>query len=173
MEYEPGHGFCRFYVYFLGIYPEYLYRMLPFAVDYHPYTAYHVSETLQILGFTGLGFYLMVKYLHPEPKSNLDVDWFYRKGALVFMWVASKPISIANDWVGEVYRTVGLRFTMLVAKALSWFDWEGIDWAVDNSAKGVVEGGDKMRTLQTGKIQQYIGGAVAALMIVLLVVVFL
>jgi multicomponent Na+:H+ antiporter subunit D len=147
--------------------------MLPFPVDYQPYTAYHISETLQILGFTGLGFYLMVKYLHTEPKSNLDVDWFYRKGALAFMWVACKPISIANDWVGEVYRTVGLRFTMLVAKALSWFDWEGIDWAVDNSAKGVVEGGDKMRTLQTGKIQQYIGGAVAALMIVLLVVVFL
>jgi len=166
-------AFAAFMCIFLGIYPEYLYRMLPFPVDYNPYTAYHISETLQILGFTGLGFYLMVKYLHPEPKSNLDVDWFYRKGARVFMWVACKPISIANDWVGEVYRTVGLRFTMLVAKALSWFDWEGIDWAVDNSAKGVVEGGDKMRTLQTGKIQQYIGGAVAALMIVLLVVVFL
>ena len=158
---------------FLGVYPEYLYKMLPFACDYHPYTAYHISETLQILGFTGLGFYLMVKYLHPDPKSNLDVDWFYRKGALVFMWCACKPISIANDWVGEVYRTVGMRFTMAVAKALSWFDWEGIDWAVDGSAKGVVKGGDQMRTLQTGKIQQYIGGAVAALMIVLLVVVFL
>ncbi|MCD6292304.1 MAG: Na+/H+ antiporter subunit D, partial [Deltaproteobacteria bacterium] len=133
----------------------------------------HISETLQILGFTGLGFYLMVKYLHPDPKSNLDVDWFYRKGSWAFMWLACKPISISNDWVGEVYRTVGLRFTMAVAKALSWFDWEGIDWAVDGSAKGVVQGGDKVRTLQTGKIQQYIGGAVAALMIVLLVVVFL
>jgi len=158
---------------FLGVYPEYLYKMLPFACDYHPYSAYHISETLQILGFTGLGFYLMVKYLHPDPKSNLDVDWFYRKGALVFMWCASKPISIANDWIGEVYRTVGMRFTMAVAKALSWFDWEGIDWAVDGSAKGVVKSGDQMRKLQTGKIQQYIGGAVAALMIVLLVVVFL
>ena len=165
--------FAAFMCIFLGIYPDYLYRMLPFPVNYHPYTAYHISETLQILGFTGLGFYLMVKYLHPEPKSNLDVDWFYRKGALVFMWVASKPISIANDWVGEVYQTVGLRFTKAVAKALSWFDWEGIDWAVDGSAKGVVQGGDKMRTLQTGKIQHYVGGAVAALMIVLLVVVFL
>ncbi len=158
---------------FLGVYPEYLYRMLPFAVDYHPYTAYHISETLQILGFTGLGFYLMVGYLHPEPKCNLDVDWFYRKGARVFMWLAKKPISIANDWVGEVYRTVGMRFTMAVARALSWFDWEGIDWAVDNSARGVVEAGDQVRMLQTGKIQHYIGGAVVALMIVLLVVVFL
>lgn len=165
--------FAAFMCIFLGVYPEYLYRMLPFPVNYHPYTAYHISETLQILGFTGLGFYLMVKYLHPEPKSNLDVDWFYRKGALVFMWFARKPLSTANDWVGEVYRTVGLRFTKAVAKALSWFDWEGIDWAVDGSAKGVVQSGDKMRTLQTGKIQQYVGGAVAALMIVLLVVVFL
>jgi multicomponent Na+:H+ antiporter subunit D len=89
------------------------------------------------------------------------------------MWLARKPISRANDWVGEVYRTVGMRFTMAVARALSWFDWEGIDWAVDNSARGVVEAGDQVRALQTGKIQQYIGGAVIALMIVLLVVVFL
>jgi len=168
-----GMLIAGFMCFFLGVYPEYLYRMLPYEVAYHPYTMYHLSETLQILGFTGLGFYFMVKYLKPEPHANLDVDWFYRKGALVFMWLASKPIGIANEWVGNVYKTVGLRFTMAVAKALSWFDWEGIDWVIDGSARGVVNGGDQMRDFQTGKVQHYIGGAVVALSIVLIVVVLL
>lgn len=168
-----GMLIAGFMCFFLGVYPEYLYRMLPHEVAYHPYTMYHLSETLQILGFTGLGFYLMVKYLKPEAHANLDVDWFYRKGSLVFMWLASKPISIANEWVGNVYKTVGLRFTMAVAKALSWFDWEGIDWVIDGSARGVVNGGDQVRDFQTGKVQHYIGGAVVVLSIVLIVVVLL
>jgi len=116
---------------------------------------------------------LMVNYLKPAAKSNLDLDWFYRKGALVFMWLASKPIGKANDWIGEVYRTIGYRFTLAVAKAMSWFDWEGIDWVLDGSAKGVVRGGDELRKLQTGKIQHYIGGAAVALCIILIIVVLI
>ena len=34
---------------FIGCYTPYLYRMLPYPVDFHPYTSYHISETLQIL----------------------------------------------------------------------------------------------------------------------------
>lgn len=170
---QLGMAIAAFMCIFLGFYPDYLYNMLPFEVHYHPYSAYHLSETFQILGFTGLGFFLMVKKLKPEPKSNLDLDWFYRKGALVFMWVASKPISIANDWIGEVYRTVGMRFTLAVARAMSWFDWEGIDWVLDGSAKGVVKGADELRTLQTGKVQHYIGGAVVALFLILIIIVLI
>lgn len=168
-----GMFIAAFMCIFLGVYPQYLFKMLPYPVLWHPYTAHHLSETFQLLGFTGLGFYLMVDYLKPAAKSNLDLDWFYRKGALVFMWVASKPISAANDWIGEVYRTVGYRFTLAVAKAMSWFDWEGIDWVLDGSAKGVVRGGDELRSLQTGKIQHYIGGAAVALCIVLIIIVLI
>jgi len=170
---QLGMFIAAFMCFFLGFYPEYLYRMLPYPVNWHPYTSYHLSETFQLLGFTGLGFYLMVNYLKPAAKSNLDLDWFYRKGALVFMWLASKPIGKANDWIGEVYRTIGYRFTLAVAKAMSWFDWEGIDWVLDGSAKGVVRGGDELRKLQTGKIQHYIGGAAVALCIILIIVVLI
>jgi multicomponent Na+:H+ antiporter subunit D len=165
-----GMAVAAFLCFFMGIYPEYLYKMLPFPVQYHPYTAYHLSETLQLMGFTGLGFYLMVKKLKPAPKMNLDLDWFYRKGAVVFMWFASRPVDAVNNWVNEVYRTVGFKFTLAFAKALSWFDWEGIDWVIDGSARGVVNGGDRLRTLMTGKIQQYIGGALAITFIVLILV---
>jgi len=161
---------AAFLCFFIGIYPEYLYKMLPFPVDYHPYTAYHLSETLQILGFTGLGFYLMVKKLKPEPKINLDVDWFYRKGAKVFMVFASRPVLSSDNWINDVYRRIGFRLTMALAKAISWFDWEGIDWTIDGSARGVVECGNRVRSLMTGKIQHYIGGAIALTFIILIIV---
>jgi multicomponent Na+:H+ antiporter subunit D len=164
---------AAFICFFFGVYPDYLYRMLPYPVQYHPYTSYHLSETFQILGFTGLGFFLMAKKLVPEPKLNLDLDWFYRKGARVFMWVALKPVNAANDWVDNVYRTVGLRLTMALARAFSWFDKEGIDWVLDESAASVVNGGDELRKMQTGKIQQYIGTAAAVLFIILIVAVLL
>ena len=163
-------GIAAFLCFFIGIYPEYLYKMLPFPVDYHPYTAYHLSETLQILGFTGLGFYLMVKKLKPEPKINLDVDWFYRKGAKVFMVFASRPVLSSDNWINDVYRRIGFRLTMALAKAISWFDWEGIDWTIDGSARGVVECGNRVRSLMTGKIQHYIGGAIALTFIILIIV---
>lgn len=161
---------AAFICFFLGVYPDYLYKMLPFPVTYHPYSAYHLSETLQILGFTGLGFFIMVKKLKPGPKINLDLDWFYRKGARVFMGFASRQVLSSDNWINDVYRRIGLKFTMVLAKAISWFDWEGIDWTIDGSARGVVEGGNRLRTLMTGKIQHYIGGAVVMTFIILILV---
>ncbi|MDY0211659.1 MAG: Na(+)/H(+) antiporter subunit D [Desulfuromonadaceae bacterium] len=168
---QVGMFMAAFMCIFLGVYPEYLYNMLPYAVNYHPYTSYHIAETLHLMGFTGLGFYFMVKYLKPHDVSNLDVDWFYRKGALAFMWVARKPVNAANEWVSNVYQNIGLRFTMAAARALSWFDWEGIDWALDGSAKGMIKAGEQARQLQTGKLQQYIGVAAGVVFVVLIVVV--
>lgn len=165
-----GMAIAAFMCFFMGVYPDYLYKMLPFPVHYHPYTAYHISETLQLMGFTGLGFFIMVKKLKPAPKMNLDIDWFYRKGAGVFMWIASRPVNAANNWTNEVYRTVGFKLTLAFARALSWFDWEGIDWVIDGSARGVVKAGDQLRTLMTGKIQHYIGAAIAITFIVLILV---
>ena len=165
-------GIAAFLCFFIGIYPDYLYKMLPFPVNYHPYTSYHLAETMQILGFTGLGFFIMVKKLKPKPKINLDLDWFYRKGARVFMRFASRPVLSSDSWINDVYRRIGLRLTMALAKAISWFDWEGIDWTIDGSARGVVEGGNRLRSLMTGKIQHYIGGAVALTFIILILVMF-
>ncbi|MGC9519246.1 MAG: Na(+)/H(+) antiporter subunit D [Desulfuromonadaceae bacterium] len=168
---QVGMFIAAFMCIFLGVYPDYLYNMLPYAVDYHPYNSYHLAETFHLLGFTGLGFYIMVNYLKPHDVSNLDLDWFYRKGALAFMWLARKPVNAANEWVSNVYQTVGLRFTMAAARAFSWFDWEGIDWALDGSAKGMVKAGGQTRQLQTGKLQHYIGAAAGLVFVVLIVVV--
>lgn len=63
----------------LGVWPEPLYAILPFPVDYVPYTAAHVLTQTQLLLFSGLAFFLMLNYLKRTPTISLDVDWLWRK----------------------------------------------------------------------------------------------
>jgi multicomponent Na+:H+ antiporter subunit D len=64
---------------FIGVFPDLLYRHLPFAVEYTPYTARHVLATLGLLSFTALGFFVLLDHLDPEPTISLDTDWLYRR----------------------------------------------------------------------------------------------
>jgi multicomponent Na+:H+ antiporter subunit D len=138
---------------FIGCYTPYLYNLLPYPVDYHPYTAYHVSETLQILLFTALGFFLFIDKLRPEATISLDMDWFYRKAARAFMWVARKPVQRADDLTGEVYRIGGLVPLMATARFSAWFDWHAIDGVVDGFARSVRRMGGQVRKLQSDQLQ--------------------
>jgi len=72
-------GFCLFN----GMFPNaLLYRLLPYEVDYVPYTSTHVISQLQLLFFSALCFvWLKLSGLYPpELRSvNLDSDWIYRR----------------------------------------------------------------------------------------------
>jgi multicomponent Na+:H+ antiporter subunit D len=138
---------------FIGCYTPYLYNLLPYPVDYQPYTAYHVSETLQILLFTALGFFLFLDKLRPEAKISLDMDWFYRMGARAFLWLARRPVQAADDRVGEIYRFGGLIPLMATARFSAWFDWHAIDGVVDGFAHSVRRLGGEVRKLQTNQLQ--------------------
>lgn len=66
----------------LGVYPEPLYALLPYTVDYVPYTTEHVVTQLQLLMFSALAFTVLMRtgVYPPELRStNLDFDWFYRR----------------------------------------------------------------------------------------------
>jgi multicomponent Na+:H+ antiporter subunit D len=66
----------------IGVWPEPLYAMLPFPVDYVPYTAAHVITQLQLLLYAALAFtFLMRTGLYPPElrSTNLDSDWIYRR----------------------------------------------------------------------------------------------
>src|SRR5579859_6538819 len=157
---------------FIGCYTPYLYKMLPYPVDYQPYTAYHISETLQILLFTGVGFFLLLNKLRPEPKISLDLDWFYRKGGRVFLWFARKPVQLLDSFVGELYRLAGLIPLMKTAREAGWFDNEFIDGFVDGVAETVRGLGRRMRLTQRGQMQENLAFAfgVAAVLIVVFVI---
>jgi multicomponent Na+:H+ antiporter subunit D len=160
---------------FIGCYTPYLYKMLPYpeeAMKYFPYTSYHVSETLQILLFTGVGFFLLIKKLAPEPVISLDMDWFYRKGGRAFLWLARKPFQMADTFVGELYRRAGLVPLMISARVAGLFDNKIIDGAVDGLAESVRGVGRRLRFAQRGQMQQNlaISFAVAAALIVAFVI---
>jgi multicomponent Na+:H+ antiporter subunit D len=66
----------------IGVYPDPLYALLPFPVDYNPYTLSHVVTDLQLLMFSALAFSVLQRtgLYPPELKSTvLDTDWFYRR----------------------------------------------------------------------------------------------
>jgi multicomponent Na+:H+ antiporter subunit D len=62
----------------LGIFYEPLYRMLPYPVQYEPYSGFHVVAQLQLLLFSGLAFFVMLGWLRRTLTLTLDVDWLYR-----------------------------------------------------------------------------------------------
>lgn len=63
----------------LGVWPEPLYALLPYAVTYEPYTGAHVLTQLQLVLYSGLAFFVMLPYLKRTPTITLDTDWLYRR----------------------------------------------------------------------------------------------
>ena len=165
-------GLTAFLCVFIGCYTPYLYHLLPYqnaAAAYHPYTSYHVSETLQILLFTALAFFVLVRLRKIEPHrgTNLDLDWFYRLGGRAFFWLARKPVQSADTGVGEVYRVGGLVPLMKSAGLVGVFDNRVIDGAVDGLASAVRGLGGRLRFAQRGALQENLTlvFAVAAILI--------
>ena len=63
----------------IGLYPDPLYRILPYPVDYQPYTVDHLVTQFQVLLFAGFAFFVMLKLMRRTLTISLDFDWFYRK----------------------------------------------------------------------------------------------
>tara|TARA_B110000114_G_scaffold151004_1_gene162100 strand:+ start:68 stop:1753 length:1686 start_codon:yes stop_codon:yes gene_type:complete len=63
----------------LGVWPEYLYAMLPYEVTYVPYTVTHVVQMLQLLLFSGFAFFIMLPLMKRTLTITLDFDWTYRR----------------------------------------------------------------------------------------------
>jgi multicomponent Na+:H+ antiporter subunit D len=159
----------------LGTFYPLLYSMLPHQdALYHPYSIYHLSETLQILAFTALGFMLFRKLILARPTINLDLDWFYRRGGQVFLWLAKHPIQWLDTIWGEAYRVIGLFSLMTTARFWAWFDWHGIDGFLDGSARGVRSLGRLVaRVLQRGQIQQTLAYTVTFVALVLIAFIWM
>ncbi len=88
--------------------------MLPYPVDYVPYTAAHVVGQLQLLMFGALAFCLLILsgYYPAEMRAiNLDTDWFYHQGARLFYGLADRGLNGLN---------AGLRQAFCARLAASW-----------------------------------------------------
>ncbi len=115
----------------IGVYPEPFFALLPYPVHFEPYAMSHVTGELALLSFTALGFFALLKRLTPEASKNVDMDWFYRKGAKGFMWLARRPIAAVDDFVCEIYSTGFLEPAKRSASYCSRFDLGVIDGLVN------------------------------------------
>ena len=88
----------------IGVAPGALYAILPFPVDYAPYSASHVLSQLQLLVFSALAFsWLMRAGIYPpEMRSvNLDFDWLYRRFGVRLVAGAAQVLALFRTTSGN------------------------------------------------------------------------
>ncbi len=85
--------FMAFLCIALGVFPQVLYNILPYPVDYKPYTADHLVTQFQLLLFAGLAFFLLLPLMKRTETISLDLDWFYRKLAPAIVVAIYKSLS--------------------------------------------------------------------------------
>ncbi|MEA1966917.1 MAG: Na(+)/H(+) antiporter subunit D, partial [Thermodesulfobacteriota bacterium] len=106
-----GMGMAAFMCIFLGIFPGFLYNILPYPVDYVPYSGAHVVGQLQLLMFAVLAFYFLLKsgrYPDEIRAINIDVDWFYRK-----------PLNRLNTLVADCLNRINASADKVIVKELT------------------------------------------------------
>jgi len=84
---------------FIGVYPDPLYALLPYPVEFRPYTMGHVVAQLQLLLFALLAFGVLMRTgIHPPEirAVNLDTDVTYR-------WLLPRVISVLARFIGEIW----------------------------------------------------------------------
>jgi multicomponent Na+:H+ antiporter subunit D len=111
-------GIGAFFCTLFGVYPDLLYRFLPYEVTYNPYTVYHLVEMTQILVFTFIGFWTLRKKLEGEALIALDTDWFYRRSAPLARRVFVSAVAGFFDGSERVVKQI-------TKKTISWVGGSG------------------------------------------------
>ena len=100
----------------LGVFYQPLYALLPFAVDYVPYTGAHVVVQLQLLLFSGLAFFVMLPMLRRTLTITLDTDWVYRRFAPMLLRGAAHAIRMIGANMAALGRTIAGRIANQVER---------------------------------------------------------
>jgi multicomponent Na+:H+ antiporter subunit D len=134
-------GMAAFICVFLGIYPAPLYAILPFPVDFVPYTAFHVVGMLQLLMFGALAFTMLVLagYYPPELRAvNLDSDWFVRLPGQAFISFCHRPLQAIRRSIEGWVRVLVAGFKAF--PSLSATTEKGLDWVFHTALVALPEG---------------------------------
>ncbi len=96
-------AFLAFICIFLGVYPQPLYDILPYPVDFHAYGFEHTLNQFQLLMFSALAFFLLLPLLKRTETISIDSDWFYRKGGRWFYAGCAWIFNGINDFGDRVF----------------------------------------------------------------------
>lgn len=106
----------------IGVFPGPLYAMLPYPVDYVPYTGPHVINMLQLLLFAGAAFFVCLPMMKRTLTISLDFDWFYRK----FLRIVGREFTYRGvSAYGAAWTRLELRLERFVTRVFKHHGPEG------------------------------------------------
>ena len=125
-----GMGLLAFLCIYLGCHPTPLYDILPFDPgESKTFSAIYVDHfanvvtMFQLLAFSALAFFVFLPLLKRTPTISIDFDWFYRKGAKWFFWMADKSLNslnaAADKYVIKTFLPALTRFALVAPAALT------------------------------------------------------
>jgi multicomponent Na+:H+ antiporter subunit D len=95
----------------IGCFPDPLYALLPYPVDYKPYADFgHSLTQLQLLLFAALAFAVLMRTgLYPSEQNaiNLDTDWMYRRLAPKVVCRVMNNLIIVTNGLSAATRSIG------------------------------------------------------------------
>lgn len=97
-----GAALCTIY----GIFPDLLYRFLPFEMDYHPFTVDHIVQYVQLLGVAMVPFMMYLSHMEPHEQLTLDLDWLYRKPFVALVLSISSLVCATRAALGAFFRYI-------------------------------------------------------------------
>lgn len=100
----------------LGVYPQLLYGILPYAetaFHYHAYAFEHTIGTVELLMITAVGFFVLQFVFSPHERITYDIDHLYRKAGRGFIWLCEQPLVTVAEFIDK-----GL---LRIADAFVWF----------------------------------------------------
>ena len=125
----------------IGIFPDFLYRLLPYDTGYTPYDTTHVLAQMQLLFFSALAFvWLNLRGWYPPelPSTNLDADWLYRRLAPAAISRGADVVARADSALRASSRLLLMRMAQVVNRhhspggllARTWSTGSAVFWVV-------------------------------------------
>ncbi len=99
-----------------GIWPAPLYALLPYPVQYQPYTAAHVLTQAQVLLFAGLAWCVMAGWVKGWQGVTLDADWFWRVLLAALLRRIGALILATQDCANRALARLACRISYAVAR---------------------------------------------------------
>jgi multicomponent Na+:H+ antiporter subunit D len=118
----------------IGVFPQTLYALLPYPVNYEPYTPGKVLFYLQLLLYSGLAFFLMLPLMKRTLTVTLDVDWLWRVALVRLQATALVAVDAIVAAVADAGRALG---RVLLAQGQRHFGAEGAfsrSWPIGTTA---------------------------------------
>lgn len=86
---------------FFGIFPETIYRWMPYPTDFVPYTWNHLATSVELLVMTAVAFWVLFPKLAGQATVSLDTDWFYRKPLPPLVMALSRGLMAGQEAFGR------------------------------------------------------------------------